>query len=558
MVQDYDFSIFHKEGRRNYVCDALSRAKVNNITVVEGNVIPPAGELRIAQRNDGKISPYITYLVHGNLPENLGQKEQDKFMKEVENFEIEDDLLFRKRGDDIPVVVIPDQYQEVMLFRAHASVEGMHLGINKTTNTLLTMCWWYKLQADVEQFIKNCHSCMQVKNPQQRIRVPMGGQLPQHPLETVCSDIAGPFPRSLRGNKWIVVFIDQFTKYCDIIPIPDAKAETVAQVFVEEWICRHGICENFLSDQGANYMSAVMKRVHEMFGIRQKRTTPYHPSTNGLAERLIKTIKYCLAHVVDKETQNDWDTYLCFIRMVMNQTWHASINASPAKLFTAREMMTPTKLLLPRIQQNPVSEGEYPEIMEKKIQHIWQLGRQYLATSKEAQKFYYDQKLVPTNIDVGDRVYKYTPRGKAGLATKLLHHWIGPYVVTKVSDTNAWIRPISKLYSDSQCIHLNMLKKYSGTNIPPEDTEIGDDQDSVEEQTAPADADKSAGRAVQGNPNASTDINDHMESGDLVFNSPGEEQVQKEREVERDETKAQRFGLRRRPKPRADDDYYYY
>jgi transposase InsO family protein len=534
MIQDFDFEIYHKEGRLNRVCDALSRVKVNKVTSM-----PPDDEIRVSQRHDKDLAPIIEFLLKGTEPE-AGKRES--FERECANFEILDGLLYRKQPENVPVIVIPDLYKEVMLHRFHASREGMHLGVDKTAMNLSSVCYWKGMRSDIQDYIRSCDSCARVKNPNQRIRVPMKNFPPSHVLETVCSDLCGPFPVSDRGNRWIVVFTDQFSKFCEIQAMPDATAETLAKVYVEEFVTRYGTPINLLSDQGSNYMSSVMKKVNEMLEIKHKRTSPYHPATNGQAERLIKLVKFCLAHVVS-EDQQDWDTYLGYIRMAVNQSWHAATNTSPAYVFFGRSMMTPTKLLLPRAPAPPVAEGRFAEMMEQKMQNIWDKVRKYLQISKQAQKIYYDRKLVPANLDVGDRVYKYDPRGKPGLATKLLQHWVGPYIVTKISDTNAWIRPIARPYQDSKCVHLNLLKKYSGNNVPPEESEVYDDE--VEDEEA-----------------APSENDDHQETsestGDLLLSSieeldPGEE----EREVAI-ETEQAAEGVKRRSKPRRDPDFLYY
>jgi hypothetical protein len=243
--------------------------------------------------------------------------------------------------------------------------------------------------------------------------------------------------------------------------------------------------------------------------------------------------------------------------MVVNQSWHASINASPAKIFLSREIMTPTKLLVPRAPRQVTKEGEFPEILENKIQFIWQTARKYLEISKEAQKHYYDQKLVLTEIDVGDRVYKYDPKGKAGLATKLIHHWIVPYVVTKVTGTNAWIRPISDPYAESKCIHLNMLKRYRGTNVPPEDTETyrmgtDDDVDNIPEGAA------EPGESRLDHDEVSQQEEARIEELDRDFVTADMEHDRQEQEIVREEQQVQKHGLRQRVKKRVDENYIYY
>lgn len=157
-------------------------------------------------------------------------------------------------------------------------------------------------------------------------------------------------------------------------------------------------------------------------------------------------------------------------------------------------MMTPTKLLLPRPPVAPISEGQFPALLENLMQYIWEKVRECLGKVKQNQKEYYDQKLVPANLDVGDRVYNYNPTGKPSLATKLLPHWIGPYIITKITNTNTWIRPISKPFMESKSVHLNLSKKFKGTNVPPKETEHDDvieevvDSLPTEEQWSPDDS----------------------------------------------------------------------
>lgn len=217
-------------------------------------------------------------------------------------------------------------------------------------------------------------------------------------------------------------------------------------------------------------MSKLMQEVNNVLGVKRKRTSPYHPQCNGVSERIWKTVKSCLGHVV-ADNQSDWDDFLPFIRLAINQSWHSSINCSPAKLFLGRELMTPTDLLLPRAEL-PHSEKEgYAAELENRLTTAWDTARKHMKASKAIEKAYYDDKLVPANIEIGQRVLKFDPKGRKGLATKLVKHWIGPYVVTGITDTNAWIRPIGQPLQAPKCVHLNLLKGYNGPSVPPEDSQ---------------------------------------------------------------------------------------
>ena len=103
-----------------------------------------------------------------------------------------------------------------------------------------------------------------------------------------------------------------------------------------------------------------------------------------------------------------------------------------------------------------------------------------MRAANDSQKRYYDSKIRPLGLQVGDRVYKHSPRGRKGLSTKLVQHWIGPYIVTSVNDVNAWIKPICGLNGLPEIVHINNLKKYSGPSVIPEDTQCS-------EQDVPAD-----------------------------------------------------------------------
>ena len=215
------------------------------------------------------------------------------------------------------------------------------------------------------------------------------------------------------------------------------------------------------------------------FSSRRRHTRSFHVTgvqTCALPIFDVSLTKGACTHFCSRETQKDWYQYVPFIRYVINQSWHASTNYSPAYLFYGRPLLTPLKLLLPKSAPESV-EGDYPEVMAARIQQVWELARVYMKASKEAQKFYYDRDLTPSKVRVGDRVYKHSPAGRKGLSTKLVHHWIGPFLVTKVSDTNAWIKPISKPNDTPKCVHLNNLKKYRGPNVPPEDSEEIDLED---------------------------------------------------------------------------------
>ena len=72
-------------------------------------------------------------------------------------------------------------------------------------------------------------------------------------FELVCYDLAGPFlPKTVRGMEYALIIVDHFSKWPEIVPLPDKGAPTVARAIFDHWICRYGVPERLHSD-GENW-----------------------------------------------------------------------------------------------------------------------------------------------------------------------------------------------------------------------------------------------------------------------------------------------------------------
>ena len=101
------------------------------------------------------------------------------------------------------------------------------------------------------------------------------------PMEKVALDIMGPLPRSNRGNRYLLVLSDYFTKWVEAYAIPNQEAITVARKFVEEFVCRFGVPLSVHTDQGRQFESALFQELCDMLDIDKSRTTPFHPQSDG-------------------------------------------------------------------------------------------------------------------------------------------------------------------------------------------------------------------------------------------------------------------------------------
>ncbi|GBM80712.1 Retrovirus-related Pol polyprotein from transposon 412 [Araneus ventricosus] len=150
--------------------------------------------------------------------------------------------------------------------------------------------FWDRLRADVENWCRECHACGARKGPKTRTK----GRLQRYnvgaPFERMALDILGPFPVTTKGNRYVLVLMDYFTKWPETIPIPDQEASTVAEELVRSWISCYGVPMIQHSDQGTNFNSALFTKLCELLGILKTRTTALHPESDGMVERFNRTI----------------------------------------------------------------------------------------------------------------------------------------------------------------------------------------------------------------------------------------------------------------------------
>ena len=131
----------------------------------------------------------------------------------------------------------------------------------------------------VTRIRKACHHC-----------APLGEYHACAPLDRVHIDILGPITTSESGNCFVLMLIDQFTKWPECYPLPKHTAENVASKVVKGFISRFGCPLEIHSDQGSEFDSALFKSVCNLLEITKTRTTPYRPPANGQMERYNRTL----------------------------------------------------------------------------------------------------------------------------------------------------------------------------------------------------------------------------------------------------------------------------
>lgn len=367
---------------------------------------------------------------------------------ENENWRVRDGQLYFHRSDPLrssllPEIntwklVIPIELRKQVLCENHDNVQAGHFGREKTYHRIAENYFWPGVYSDVMKYVGKCVKCQKTKPSNQPKIGLMGKRIIEEPWVTVATDIMGPLPLSRNRNRYILVFIDLFTKWVEIIPIKKADGKTIEAEFHKRIISRWGTPRIFLSDNGTEFVNKTMRILSEKFAIRHVTTPRYFPLANP-TERYNRTIKTVIRAFL--EEHNSWDVNLDDVQFALNTSKNSSTNFTPAFLNLGRELQ-PVQTLKSEIENS--DEIEFQEVDKwtdrlRKLQLIKEEVQKNLNLANERQAKNYNLNRRMVELNEGDLVLK---KNKSlsnkglGIARKLQKDYEGPFkIIGKTSDT---------------------------------------------------------------------------------------------------------------------------
>lgn len=489
-LQQYSFTIAHRPGKQHGNADALSRrpcsepgcphclrreaqdAAVRTTTVEalidnEGRVLNKEA-LRERQEQDPQLGLILEWKRQGRRPAWQETAPLDTLTKAYvalwDSLEVKDGLLHRRwentEGSSVVhQLLLPTPLRSQMIQHCHDSRTGGHFGVNKTLGKLRQRFYWIGCKRDVEDHCRRCDICNSRRGAGARRRAKLRPFNVGAPFERVAIDVLGPLPQTSRGNRYLVVMMDYFTKWPEAVAVCDQGAESVAAALLEQVVSRYGVPLELHSDQGRHFESRVFQNLLELLGVYKTRTTPLHPQSDGMVERFHRTLLRYLSKFVEKE-QKDWDQLIPMCLLAYRAAVHEATQYTPAMLNLGREVRLPIDLLF----------GERPEAKEvpqfvarlrEKLCSIHELARRHLNLASSRMKTRYDLRAEGPRFRAGDLVWLYNPCRKKTRSPKLQANWEGPYVVLKCLNDVVY-RIQRNPRAKAKVVHADRLLPYRG------------------------------------------------------------------------------------------------
>ncbi|GFY09853.1 transposon Tf2-11 polyprotein [Trichonephila clavipes] len=446
-IQSFNLKVQYIPGKANVVADMLSRpvtqeeesfCEENNITIADIPTRSCKG-MREAQLKDDNLKKIIDSFESPLKTEEYANWTERGFL-------MNQGVLYRYVPDADSAeaqLVIPTAERELIMERHHNDPMAGHYGEEGTFQKIARRYYWTGMRKYISDYIKKCPECARFKATNQKPA----------------------------GKQWIFIVEDCATKWVELFALSQASARQRATL-IEEVFMRHGIPRRIISDNGTQFVSAVLQQICFTLNISQNFIPIYSPQSNPV-ERKNRDLKPRLAILVGDD-HSSWYSKLPVIRFAMNTTVCDTTGHTPAYLLFGRELRTVDDVVqdFKSVVHNDNFVAEITPYL-KRFATITEDIRERIETKQDQRKKQYDKNRRPVYYSSGDKVWVTLhpiSSAKNKKTSKFMPKRDGPYLIlTQKSPTSYVIASLANPSEPIATYHTSALtpvkdKHFSGSS----------------------------------------------------------------------------------------------
>ena len=262
-------------------------------------------------------------------------------------------------------VVVPQAGRKSVMEQLH---DG-HPGTSRMKSLARNFVWWPQMDDDIADRVKSCNQCQLTRHaPQPAPLHPW--EWPDRPWTRLHIDYAGPYL-----EKWFLIVVDAHSKWLEVKIVKSATTANTTD-HLRSLFATHGLPEMIVSDNGSVFTNVEFQDFCSKNGIKHVKSAPYHPASNGLAERAVQTFKEAMKRADPRESLS---TRVSRFLFKYRMTPHSTTGISPAELLLERRPRSHFDFMLPNLAS---------KIRSKQL----------------AQKVQHDKKSKPRTLKIGSNV----------------------------------------------------------------------------------------------------------------------------------------------------------
>ncbi|GAU47906.1 hypothetical protein TSUD_404660, partial [Trifolium subterraneum] len=296
--------------------------------------------------------------------------------------------------------------------------------------------YWLTMESDCYKHARKCHKCQIYADKMHLPPTSLNVLSSPWPFSMWGIDMIGRIePKASNGHRFILVAIDYFTKWVEAASYANVTKQVVVRFIKNHIICRYGVPNRIITDNGTNLNNKMMKDLCDEFKIEHHNSSPYRPQMNGAVEAANKNIKKIVQKMV--VTYKDWHEMLPFALHGYRTSVRTSTGATPFSLVYGMEAVLPIEVEIPSMRvlmETELAEAEWCQnrydqlnLIEEKRMAALCHGQLYQRRMKQA----FDRKVRPREFREGDLVLKKILSFQPDSRGKWTPNYEGPYVVKR-------------------------------------------------------------------------------------------------------------------------------
>nr|GFC51549.1 reverse transcriptase domain-containing protein [Tanacetum cinerariifolium] len=228
-------------------------------------------------------------------------------------------------------------------------------------------------------------------------------------------DFMGPFPSS-KGNKYILVDVDYFSKWVKAKALPMNDARVVVK-FLKSLFFWFGTPKAIISDRGTHFCNDQFSRVMAKYGVTHRLSTAYHPQTSGQVEVTNHGLKRILERTVG-ENRASWSDKLEDALWAFRTAFKTLVSCTPYRLVYGKACHLPLELehkaywVLKYVNFDIKTAGDHRKLQLNELNELRDQAYENSLIYKERTKKLHDGKIKNRIFNVGDQVLLFNSRLK--------------------------------------------------------------------------------------------------------------------------------------------------
>lgn len=442
LLEEFDYTVQYKPGRKHLQADHLSRLPGEpNSTPIDDNLVDE--NLFLASSSPIWYHNIASFLQTQQLPPILSKNDRRKVRVNSRHFAIVGGRLYRRGIDGVLRRCVQESEIAPILSACHDSACGGHFSGTLTGQKVLRAgYYWPTLFRDAHDYTKRCDACQRYARNDLRMELPLHVSLPLVPFEKWGLDYIGEIhPSSTSGMKHIVVATEYLTKWAEARAVKTNDAKSAASFLFEQVITRFGCPKILISDRGKHFLNEVIQDMTDRFRIDHRKTTPYHPQTNGHTERVNQTLATILRKTV-VDSKRDWDVKLPAALWAYRTTYKVTTQATPFTLVYGVEAVLPIEFevssLRIAIDARLTTKASLIHRLERleALDEERQRSAQHIEVIQRRRKMAFDKRHKKRTLLPGMLVLLQDAR-RLEFPGKFDALWLGPYRIIAVFPNNS-------------------------------------------------------------------------------------------------------------------------